>query len=63
MNNGIRDVCKECDWAKYRQSGACYCTKHGIIIGYPKMWCVGFEERKEHEQVREQEVGERRQGV
>jgi hypothetical protein len=53
---GFKDVCKECDCAKDHRGGGCYCVKYGIIIGYPKQFCVGFEERRcEVEQVRKQE--------
>ena len=51
MNNGIREVCKSCDYANPKHSAQCYCTKYGIIIGYSKTECRGFK----NEQVREQE--------
>ena len=63
MIEGVRDACKECKWVKYKQSGACYCVKYGIIIGYPKMWCGGFEEREQDEQVQEQKMGVGRANV
>lgn len=47
-------VCDGCSWAKNRDNGACYCTKYGIIIGYPKLWCMGRDGSKEDEQVQEQ---------
>jgi hypothetical protein len=44
-HSGFRDICKECGNAKDHMGGGCYCLQYGIIIGYPKMWCVGFKER------------------
>ena len=50
--NGKREVCRECAHAKDKaHGGACYCTKYGIIIGYSKQDCRGFE----REQVRKPE--------
>lgn len=54
---GFKDVCKECANAKDHMGGGCYCLQYGIIIGYPKMYCVGFKERENNEQVRQQEDG------
>ena len=42
---GFKDVCKECANAKDHRGGGHYCTQYGIIIGYPKLWCVGFKEK------------------
>ena len=53
---GMKDICKDCDNAKEHRNGGCYCLKYGIIIGYPKQFCAGFEERKdEFEQIRQPE--------
>ena len=44
-------LCMKCEHAKQRFRESCYCTKYGIIIGYSKTICGGFE----REQVREPE--------
>lgn len=51
MNYGKREICRECQYAKDKFGQSCYCTKYGMIIGYSKHECRGFE----HGQVRQQE--------
>ena len=36
-------VCRACDHAKQKFGESCYCTLYGIIIGYSKRECRGFE--------------------
>ena len=51
MNYGSKEVCRDCANAKNHTGQSCYCTKYGIIIGYSKTECRGYE----REQVRERE--------
>ena len=51
MNEGITEICRACKHAKDKHNGSCYCTQYGIIIGYSKTQCRGFE----REQVQEPE--------
>lgn len=44
-------VCKQCAYGKQRCGNSCYCVRYGIIIGYSKTSCRGYE----REQVREPE--------
>lgn len=44
-------VCLSCEHAKQKHRESCYCVKYGMIIGYSKTECRGFE----REQVREPE--------
>lgn len=44
-------VCTKCAYGKRRCGDSCYCVLYGIIIGYSKTSCRGFE----REQVREPE--------
>lgn len=41
-----RKVCMECKHGKQRSGESCYCTLYGIIIGYSKTQCEGFEREK-----------------
>ena len=43
MEYGKREICRECKNARDRYGGSCYCVKYGIIIGYSKRECRGFE--------------------
>lgn len=52
MNDAMIDSCKNCEHAKQKAGNSYYCVKFGIIIGYPKRTCRGYE--REREQVREQ---------
>lgn len=36
-------VCVECRHAKHRSGESCYCIKYGIIIGYNKVDCRGYD--------------------
>lgn len=36
-------VCLECEHARQKFKESCYCVKYGIIIGYSKTECRGFE--------------------
>lgn len=45
------EICRRCKHAKDRFGASCYCTKYGIVIGYSKRDCGGFE----LEQIRQQE--------
>lgn len=36
-------ICEHCKNAKDKRGAACYCVQYGIIIGYPKDSCRGFE--------------------
>ena len=38
-----KGICAGCKNAKDKRGAACYCIKYGIIIGYPKKGCMGFE--------------------
>ena len=46
-------VCPKCEHAKKKSGESCYCVKYGIIIGYSKTSCRGFE----REQVQERKDG------
>ena len=61
MDKGQKEICRDCDYAKHRFGGSCYCVKYGYIIGYSKTECRGYENGKE--QIREQEVGVSRTDV
>lgn len=50
MNYAMVDSCSNCEHAKQKAGKSYYCVKYGIIIGYPKRTCRGYE----REQVREQ---------
>ena len=50
MNYAMIDSCNNCKHAKQKAGKSYYCVKYGIIIGYPKRTCRGYE----REQVREQ---------
>ena len=50
----MNKVCKECTHARDRHGDSCYCVLYGIIIGYGKEKCRGFE----REQVPEQKDGD-----
>lgn len=52
-------VCAVCQYGKRRCGESCYCVLYGIIIGYSKTSCRGFE----REQVREPENGNQRRSV
>ena len=36
-------ICMKCRFARDRFRESCYCTKYGIIIGYSKKECRGYE--------------------
>lgn len=37
-------VCMTCEHAKQKTGGgSCYCVKYGIIIGFGKLECRGYE--------------------
>ena len=36
-------VCAHCAYGKQRCRESCYCVKYGIIIGYSKTTCRGYE--------------------
>jgi Protein of unknown function (DUF1064). len=55
VNNGQKEICRDCAYAKQRFCGSCYCVKFGYIIGFSKTECRGYEH--DREQVQEQEVG------
>lgn len=38
-----RPLCAECKHGKDRYKTSCYCVKYGIMIGYSKRECRGFE--------------------
>lgn len=39
-----KEVCKSCEFAKEKFANSCYCIKYGIIIGYSKEQCRGYEQ-------------------
>ena len=41
----MKNVCYNCENAKLK-SGGCYCTKYGIVIYQPRMYCVAYETKK-----------------
>ena len=51
MNNGQKEICRDCAYAKQRFGGSCYCVKYGYIIGFSKTECRGYK----HEQIQEPE--------
>lgn len=59
----FRHICKECAYSKDHMGGGCYCIHYGIIIGYPKPFCAGFERRENNEQVWEQKDAIQRDNV
>ena len=46
-------LCADCAHGRQRFRDCCYCVKYGIIIGYGKKECRGYE----REQVQESEDG------
>lgn len=44
-------LCPKCEHARQKFRESCFCTQYGIIIGYSKTICGGFE----REQVRKPE--------
>lgn len=50
---GKEKICPKCEHAKKKSGESCYCVKYGIIIGYSKTSCRGFE----REQVQERKDG------
>lgn len=49
----MKEICKECEYARDKFGKSCYCVKLGIIIGYSKQECRQFERAGEREQVQE----------
>jgi hypothetical protein len=52
LNDRQREICRTCVHAKDKSTkfgGSCYCVLFGIIIGYSKTDCRGYE----REQVQE----------
>lgn len=45
----IRNLCKDCRWAKDHFGESCFCVHYGIIVTYGKEKCKG------HGKVRQQE--------
>lgn len=43
MNYGVKEICRDCKFARDKYGGSCYCVKYGIVIGYSKRNCVGYE--------------------
>lgn len=39
-------VCVKCEHAKQKHNDSCYCVKYGIIIGYGKVSCDGYEDEQ-----------------
>ena len=48
----MKEVCRDCKYAKDKAGQSCYCTKYGMIIGYGKIYCVSYERGSDREQVR-----------
>ena len=42
----MKQVCRDCRYAKDKAGVACYCVKYGIIIGYSKTHCVSHESER-----------------
>ena len=40
-------ACTDCQYAKQKFRDSCYCTRYGIIIGYSKKDCKGWEKENE----------------
>jgi hypothetical protein len=38
-------LCKECRHGKDRFRESCYCVKYGIMIGYGKRECEGYDKQ------------------
>lgn len=53
----MKEVCRDCKYAKEKSGRSCYCTKYGIIIGYGKIHCVSYEPKRGSDRV---EVHERK---
>ena len=48
----MTQICTECANARQKFQESCFCVKYGIIIGYSKTNCPGFdpeESEEEHE--------------
>lgn len=61
----MKQVCRDCRYAKDKAGVACYCVKYGIIIGYSKTYCISHETERgqDVEQVRSAENGSGRDHV
>lgn len=59
----VTEVCRTCRNAKDQFGKSCYCIKYGIIIGYSKVQCDGFERGSGGEQVQSAENGSGRDHV
>ena len=53
MNHVVKEVCRDCKYARDKYGGSCYCVKYGIVIGYSKKVCVGYE----RDEIRKQKDG------
>ena len=40
----MKNVCESCQFAKLKNG--CYCTKYGIPVYQPRMYCIAYERRK-----------------
>ena len=47
------EICRDCKYARDKFEGMCYCDKDGLIVGYPKFYCEGYE--NDGQEVQEQE--------
>lgn len=56
-------ICKTCRNARDQFGRSCYCIKYGIIIGYSKTKCDGFERGSDGEQIQGAENGSGRDHV
>ena len=44
-------ICKTCRNARDQFGRSCYCIRYGIIIGYSKIKCDGYERGANREQI------------
>ena len=52
-------ICMECAHGRQRFNDSCYCVKYGIIIGYSKTSCRGYD----RDEIRECQDGSGREDV
>lgn len=49
----MKDVCKECRYAKEKPGQSYYCVKYGIVMGHGKIYCLAFERDTNAEEISE----------
>lgn len=45
----MTQICTECANARQKFQESCFCVKYGIIIGYSKTNCPGFDPEEDHD--------------